>query len=29
VAGVVAMLCGPAGAFVHGADIPVCGGSAM
>jgi 3-oxoacyl-[acyl-carrier protein] reductase len=29
VAEVVAMLCGPAGAFIHGAELPVCGGGVM
>ena len=29
VAGVVAALVSPAGAFIHGADIPVAGGSVM
>ena len=29
VAAVVAMLVSPAGSFIHGADIPVSGGSAM
>ena len=29
VAAVVASLVSPAGAFVHGADIPVAGGAAM